>query len=162
MTAQIPETLHFHGEKLSLCGCPLGSYLRLAGIQLEFRAPMTCLWRGYVGSWEIVDDRLYLIDLHGKLADGTDVNLATLFPDFPQRVFAHWYTGVLRAPRGKLLEYVHQGWGSTYEEDVFFAVRRGVVQAVKVQRNGTGAPDAPEGYGVAATYVFGRDKGGER
>ena len=69
MTAQIPETLHFHGEKLSLCGCPLGSYLGLAGIQLEFRAPMTCLWRGYVGSWEIVDDRLYLIDLHGKLAD---------------------------------------------------------------------------------------------
>ena len=41
----------------------------------HFQAPSTALWRGYVGSWEIVDDRLYLVELErnsGKRDGGHD------------------------------------------------------------------------------------------
>ena len=64
-------------------------------------------------------------------------------------------------PRGKLLEYVHQGYGSTYEEDLLIAIRKGVVVSTNVRRNGTSdRPDAPEGYSIGGMTVLSRDKPG--
>jgi hypothetical protein len=80
-----------------------------------------------VGTWEIRDDRLYLIGLDAELGDGSAASLKTIFPRFPKRVFAHGFNGELRAPRGKLLNDVHMGCGSEYEEDLFLEVSRGVV-----------------------------------
>ncbi|MGH8560276.1 MAG: hypothetical protein ACRESZ_23055 [Methylococcales bacterium] len=42
--------------------------------------------------------------------NGDDATLATIFPD---KVFAHWDSGTIRIPRGKMLEYGHMGYGST-------------------------------------------------
>ena len=93
-------------------------------------------WRGYVGSWEIKHDRLYLIDLHGILADHDEASLATLFPEAPDRVFAHWFSGTIRASRGEMLTYEHSGFDSIYEQDLFFEFDRGVLKEVKVRQNG--------------------------
>jgi hypothetical protein len=73
-----------------------------------------------------VDDRLYLISLQGKLENGADITLETIFPVFPHRVFAHWYSGSIRIPEGKQIEYVHMGYASTYERDLFLEFERGV------------------------------------
>ena len=120
------------------------------------------MWRGYVGSWEIVDDRLYLVGLSGTLEGGADATLATIFPDFPDRVFAHWYSGTIRIPQGKQLEYVHMGYGSTFERDLFLDIERGVIVATRVRHNGTAESDnAPEGYEVGAMTVVPRSGKGE-
>jgi len=167
MTAQIGERLHYDGREMSMCSQPLNQYFSLGGTSPEFDTRRcTALWRGYVGTWEILDGRLYLIELSGTLDDGTEANLASVFPDFPQRVFAHWYSGQLRVPQGKLLEYIHMGYGSTYEEDLLIDIRKGVVVNSNVRRNGTStASGAPEGYGVGAWTVFpskGDDQGAAR
>jgi hypothetical protein len=107
MTAQTPERLRFEGEELAMCVEPLNDYFRLAGLEPKFQVRNTANWRGYVGSWEILQERLYLVGLNGSLEDGTRVSLETFFPGFPDRVFAHWYSGTIRAPQGQLLEYVH-------------------------------------------------------
>lgn len=155
MTAQIAERLIYHGDTVAMASEPLGDYFFLAGDRLAFQVNCTALWRGYVGTWEITADRLYLVDLQGDLSDGSQASLASVFPDYPSRVFAHWYSGELRIPEGKLLQYVHAGYGSRYERDRLISISRGVVVAEQVRVNGkSGNPDAPEGYGVAALTRF--------
>ena len=135
MTAQVTETLRYNGEELALCEQPLSDYFELAGVAPPFEAPHTALRRGYEGIWEIVDDRLYLIGLEGWSKTEGRVGLDFLFPDFPDRVFAHWINGTLRATRGKQLQYVHAGFASVYEQDVFFRFDDGTFKSVVVKDN---------------------------
>jgi hypothetical protein len=158
MTAQIAEKLHYDGEAHAMCDNPLWEYFRLAGIEPNFESDCTALWRGYVGTWEILDGRLYLVGLNGTLKNGSTATVATFFPNNPERVFAHWYSGELRLPRGKMLKYVHMGYASVYEEDVFIFIDKGVVTHTEVRTNGiSSSPKAPEGYGIGAMTTFSRD-----
>lgn len=161
MTAQFGERLHYEGREMAMCEQPLATYFARIDSYPEFDANCTALWRGYVGTWEILSGRIYLIGLVATMKDGSSANLATLFPAYPERVFAHWYSGELRVPRGKLLNYVHQGYASTYEEDLLIAVEKGVVVGTNVRHNGTSdSPDAPEGYGVGGMTIFPPDRSG--
>lgn len=155
MTAQIAEKLHHEGQAFSMCTNPLNHYFALGGVNPHFESNCTALWRGYVGTWEIIDARLYLIDLQGNLKKGGRASVATLFPDFPDRVFAHWYSGTIRIPQGKMLEYVRMGYGSIYERDILLEMEKGVIKSTKVQYNGTAeADDGPEGYEIGAMSIF--------
>lgn len=155
MTAQIGEKLIYQGREVAMCTEPLGDYFVLSGERPDFSMNCTALWRGYVGNWEIIENRLYLVGLTGKLNDGTDATLETLFPDYPERVFAHWYSGTLRIPEGKMLEYRHMGYGSSYERDLLLMIEKGVLTNTAVRHNGkAGDSDAPEGYGIGAMTVF--------
>jgi hypothetical protein len=162
MTAQIGEKLIYEGRTVSMCSEPLGDFFALGGDCPEFEFTCTALWRGYVGTWEIVNDRLYLISLSGTLKDGSEATLETVFPGYTDRVFAHWYSGTLRIPEGKQLEYVHMGYGSTYERDRFLRLEKGVLVGSHVRQNGhpEGSND-PEGYGIGAMTVFPRRPGRE-
>lgn len=155
MTAQIAEEISIDGETFAMCTEPLAAYFELGGKQFKFAATCTALWRGYVGRWELLNDRLYLVGLSGTLEDGTEATLASIFPDYPLRVFAHWYSGEVRMPQGKLLNYVHGGYASTYERDQFITFDRGVAVARNTTVNGvaTGSDDS-EGYEIAAMTTF--------
>ena len=141
-----------------MCSTPLGDYFAFGGKQPNFDTwRCTALWRGYVGSWEILNGRLYIIGLHGKLEDGFQVTLADVFPDFPERAFAHWYSGTWRIPQGRQNEYVHMGFGSTYVSDLFIEIEHGLVVGTRIQHNGTIKEEGePEGYGVCAITIFAR------
>ncbi|MCC6471779.1 MAG: hypothetical protein IT563_25930 [Alphaproteobacteria bacterium] len=76
--------------------------------------------------WTIAGDRLYLSDLSGWIPteprepgsgerSPRHVTLADLFPDAKGPVHAAWYSGTLRIPQGRLVDYVHQGYASQYE-----------------------------------------------
>ncbi len=157
MTAQIGEKLIYEGHMVSMCSEPLGDFFAFGGHHPEFEFTCTALWRGYVGTWEIVNDRLYLVKLSGTLKDGKEATLETVFPGYAARVFAHWYSGTLRIPEGKQLEYVHMGYASTFERDRFLKIEKGVIVGCHVQRNGEAQKsDALEGYGIGAMAVFPR------
>jgi len=162
MTAQIAERLLYQGQTWSMCANPLNDYFAYGGVSPGFQWDCTALWRGYVGLWEIQNDRLYLLELNGALQDGSAASLASVFPDYPERVFAHWYSGTLRIPQGKLLKYVHMGYGSTYERDLLLEIERGVVVATLVQHNGIAASEGGgEGYGVGGMTVFPAERKGQ-
>jgi hypothetical protein len=166
MTAQIGEKLICEGREVRMCTEPLADYFTLGGHRPEFESNCTALWRGYVGTWEVVNDRLYLVGLEGILEDGSEATLETVFPGYPERVFAHWYSGTLRIPEGRLMEYVHMGYGSTYERDRFLKIEKGIVVGCRVLQNGE-ADDSvgAEGYGIGAMTVFPRrspDADGDR
>lgn len=161
MTAQTPEKLIYKGAALSLCTEPLASFPGISPVRPPYHYPSTSLWRGYVGTWAIESDRLYLKSLQRWKIIGDKrvaVGIEDLFPGYSDGVFAHWFTGELRCPRGALLKYVHGGYHSAYEEDLLLRVQRGVVTEERIVRNGTAAPDAHDGYLITASTTFGTDR----
>lgn len=146
MTAQTPERLVYQGNLENLCTEPLGDYFFRMGIEQPFEAIISSNWRGYRGTWEIAYERLYLIELEGQLLDGSNANLEKFFPGFPRRVFAHWFTGTLYIPQGKLLSYVHMGYGSTFEREVLIEVEQGVLRSTRTRENSKEYDDAPDGH----------------
>ena len=135
MTAQTYERLTYQGESLGMCTSPLSDFFAYSDSWPRFARTDTSLWRHYIGTWEFVNDRLYLIGLQATMMDGKPATLATVFPDFPDRVFAHWYSGELRVPQGKLIKCVHMGFRSKYEEDFFLDVANGVLTGTRLVKN---------------------------
>lgn len=128
MTAQIAEKLIYGDKEIPLFSNPLSLYVKQTG--LSFESPHTACWRGYVGTWEIIEtlgvERLYLVGLTAYHSFEEAVGLSDVFPGC-DKVFAHWFTGELRCPQSELLNYVHGGYASTYEYDLLMEFKQGVL-----------------------------------
>ena len=134
MTAQIHEKLILNGEETSMAFCPPlpkghprifkpNSDEPVTDVAEGFLFSTAC-WRGYQGTWEIKDGWFYLIALRGRyrLREG-------------EPILADWFSGVLRIPRGEVLQYVHMGFGSVYEEEIHIKVDKGKVVAKRTIDN---------------------------
>lgn len=144
MTAQIHEILILDGDETSMAFCPplpdghpgvveVDPDSSSARDESESILFSTACWRGYQGTWEIADDKLYLTRLRGRFR---------LRGDEP--LLARWFSGVLRVPRGELLQYVHMGFGSVYEEEVHIRIEEGEVTETRVLDNRGRAHDESE------------------
>ncbi len=123
---------------------PLATYLELGGAWPEhpkaFQDMISACWRGYEGTWKVINSRLYLV----KLDELSGLDLQAFFPGYPDRVFAHWCTGTASFSAGKLLKYGE--YESVYERDIFIHFVRGVAVETTVRVNGEADERAPGGY----------------
>lgn len=130
MTGQIPVTLRHEGRLYDLQSDPLKYYLSQSHAGESVSATDSTCIRGYVGNWEVESDRLYLTALSGQIdSDGglKAVGLADLFPEFPDGVFAHWFSGELRCTYGMRIVKSGENFSRLHSHDMFLQVRRGVV-----------------------------------
>lgn len=136
MTVQTSERVRFRGEDRELLSTPLCDYLRQKGLSKLFDDwTSTDLWRGYEGTWEVDDGRLYLSHLHGYLKDGTIASMRSVFPECGGRVFASWYSGTLRIPDGRLLCPAVGGFEHIYERDILLTVQNGLIVDEELREN---------------------------
>ena len=152
-TAQIPEKIVYEGTEGFLFTNPLETYFTKDNPRPEFAAPHTACWRGYVGSWEIREDTLYLTDLKAWMRDeegkAAPVEFERIFPGKTKPVKADWFTGTLRIPRGKPIRYVHMGYQTVYEYDVFLRVDAGkVIDRQTIDNRGKAHTDPPAPLGT--------------
>ena len=133
MTAQIKEIIFYKGEKKLMATEPLSSYLKNRK-DIDFTFHSTACWRGYLGTWEIRDTKLFLIDLKGWLKGNKEVGLSYLFPE-KNEVFANWFNDNIRIPHGKMLKYVHLGYESVFEKDLILNFKKGVLINEEIQDN---------------------------
>ena len=128
MTAQVSERLIYGGKEIALFSNPLSLYLQQTGN--SFESPHTACWRGYVGTWEIIEsggvERLYIVGLSAHKTYEEVLSLSDVFPGY-SKVFAHWFSGELRCPQGEMLDYVHGGYASSYEYDLLMEFKHGVL-----------------------------------
>lgn len=125
MTAQAGERLFYKGEEIWMAAEPLNQYLKNRS-DISFVSPSTACWRGYYGQWEIKDNKLGLIGLKAYIEGYREVGLNYLFPD-KNKVFANWFSGEIRVPQGEMLDYVHMGYASLYEKDLFLVIENGTL-----------------------------------
>jgi hypothetical protein len=126
MTAQRPDKIIIKNVEYSLFTNPLEDYWTEEKPRPHTFSIRTSCWRGYIATWEILNDYLYLIDIKFNTPNG-DIGMDYAFPDNPDKVLADWYTGELRIPLGDLLEYIHGGYDSTYDSDWTIKVEKGKV-----------------------------------
>ena len=90
--AKTSELLIYNGRKLSFQEEPLEAYLQHHDIEDAFISYSSENERGYIGIWEIVKDRLKLVELKGFDHNMKMVGIEDLFQN-PDNVFAVWYSG---------------------------------------------------------------------
>lgn len=161
MTQQMDEKLFIDGEPNALFTEPLDSYFAAAEFDPEFDIWCTALWRGYRGTWDITEKRLYLVGLEGRLKDGTDASVSAFFPRQNDRAFAFWYSGILQVPKGRMIKSDLMSY-RIYENDLFLTVEKGVVIDSNLRHNGIAtdpnAEDARFGCSPVAMTIFGKKK----
>ena len=136
-TVQVPDVIIIDGKNENLDTNPLAPYLSAyPNVVPKSDDPTADNWRGYVATWEILDGKLFLrkIDVafrNPKARPNEDARIIKnvihkIFPD-SRHPAATWYSGALVIPRGKLVRYVHVGYGSTYERYTIVTVNQGMV-----------------------------------
>ncbi len=131
MTAQTGDLLKvgegFAQEEYYLLSTePLESFLESVAPKFRFTPPDTSLMRGYRATWQFdKDDRLMLIDFRGYTLTEAAKGVQYLFPE-ESRVFAYWFTGVLKINVGQLIEYKHRGYESVFESTIELHIKSGI------------------------------------
>ncbi len=150
-TGQAPDVLIYDHKIYDLFSNPLESYYKSEKEKPAFRVHPNIIsvssgnWRGYVATWEIVEDVLYLRGIDAWICDYSkkimdDCKRADLKAIFGAKcengkVQGDWFTGDLRIPDGKQLQYVHMGYGSVYERDILLTVKAGKIVGKTVVDN---------------------------
>lgn len=133
-TAQVSDELIVQGKTFALNTNPLEAQLEAKQWKPPLEAVISSAnWRGYVATWEIKNDKLYLIEATILVSDPTDEHeyrrktiTNDLYPGLSE-VFADWYTGALIVPDGEMTHYVHMGYGSSFDHYQVYRVRAGEI-----------------------------------
>jgi len=133
MTIQAGDILSYNGEKTTIAIEPLKPYLETRS-DVGFILKSTALVRGYIGTWEIRNKKLYLASLVGFIENNEQVDLNYLFPKQTE-VFANWFSGDIRIPDGKLLEKINLGYESVFEKDRILTFNEGILISETVKNN---------------------------
>jgi len=130
MPRETLERLYLDGKLVYMASNPILPYLISLPQKLKFHAMSNDCWKGYAGTWEIKNGKLFLISFFGQLDIPDDysdiVDISFLFPK-QREVFAYWVTGELRIPQGSIIKESKKGWSSIYESDLLIKIDNGIV-----------------------------------
>jgi hypothetical protein len=90
-------------------------------VPIDFKYTYSCA-RGYVGTWQIINNKLFLVDLEFKPARKYKIGLDLLFPGI-DIVFAQWFTG-----KFSFVVDIIKDNGISYEEKLHFLFENGELQ----------------------------------
>jgi hypothetical protein len=162
-TAQIPDELLYKGKKHALFSTPLEDFWsRQNPRPKSLRATSTACWRGYSARWALRGGYLQLQGINPCHHDDKPLSVASVLPGKKLPLRATWFTGVLRVPLGKQLQYVHLGFHSTYEKDLLLWIRAGKLVAKRLIDNRPGKrtvaskprPEQEIAAGLAAARAY--------
>jgi len=137
-TAQLPDKIVYKGKTYKLHSNPLEAYFEQHPEKRPYGIGSTALWRGYIATFEIRDQQLYVKDISVEYADSLKGThdfkwksvMQEVFPD--QKSFkVDWVNGLLVIPHGKMVNYVHMGYGSTYEKYILLEIDQGKLKREK-------------------------------
>lgn len=138
-TAQTPDYLITEKDTLKLQCNPLEKYFEGKPIpEGLITSRSTGLWRGYIAFFKILDNNLVVENIYK--VEYYDENgkhnrkLISIYNEIfgNEKTFkCNFYNGVLICPMGKMLEYVHMGYSSIYENYNLIEIKDGIVQKEK-------------------------------
>lgn len=134
MAAQLPDWITINGAYRDLYSNPLEQYWTRFGKRRQAFYPTLNCTRGYIASWEVQDNQLFLLGIDGNYERRSILfgkklkrfTLKTLFPNVKQkRVKADWFSGKLRVPDGKMTHYEHSHYDSRFEREIIITIHKG-------------------------------------
>jgi hypothetical protein len=165
-TFQAGDIVRYEGDVFRTPIFPLEQYGPIAKkeirLEIEPNTMSTGNYRGYVATWEVQSNKLYLVEIDGWLADQhsyskdgailppehnkrTRATLESIFPSKVKenRVFSEWFTGHIFTPGHR--------WGASLSKkdqeeqeakaDLIISVERGIVIKVDDKRTPNKVPE---------------------
>ena len=145
-TPQSPDKLIYNGDTISVYSLdlPIDFYnedytysINLFGQEEPYS--VTNCGRGYIATWEISDNQLYLTGICSccYYKDSIKADLNILFKDKLNngKVKADWITGNAFSPQGKNIKYEHDGIGGFYEYELEFNFNKGKLLETRLYDN---------------------------
>jgi len=139
-TAQEPDKIIYKGKIYRLLSNPLEVYFKKnPDKRPQGEAMSTALGRGYIATFEVRENQLFLKDIEIEYLDTTSKGrsnykwrsvLKEVFPN-QKDVKIDWFTGLLVIPHGKIINYVHMGYGSTYKKYTLLEINKGDLKKEK-------------------------------
>ncbi len=142
-TSQAPDILFWEEKEHALYSNPLESYFRIAGkprynfnhkkIEGEegfFVVSKSSNWRGYIATWMIENDYLYLLKIVDLSLNQIDFKKLFETDSEEDKIKAIWFSGQLVIKFGKRLQSVHMGYGLITENEIIIDVDSGKVKNV--------------------------------
>ena len=136
MAAQRADNIVVEGRKMDLFSNPLEEYWIKRKKKRPSFYPLDSCRRGYVATWEIRDNNLFLTDLDGDVEKRSlffgkklvKYSLKKLFPKaIRPGIKADWFSGKLRIPSGKMTQYEDTGYDSRFEKEIIITINHGEV-----------------------------------
>ncbi len=133
MAAQLPDKILLNGVNQHLYSNPLEHYWIRFDKKRPAFYPLPKCRRGYVATWEVKDNQLYLNDIDGNYErtnlffgkESARYNLKNLFPKLGDNLAkASWFSGKLRVPQGNMTTYDEE-YGSRFEQEIIITVDKG-------------------------------------
>jgi hypothetical protein len=133
MTIQSEEKIIINDKQYVLLSQPLEPFLKLLDKNLKLIPFGSHCWRGYMGTWTIINNVLYLTHLKIQYDKKDEEKLTPLLLD---EVFyqATWYSGVLRVPFGKPYERTGYEY-PLHEKEMIFTVENGLITNHEIIEN---------------------------
>lgn len=145
-TAQRPDRFIHQGQDHDLFCNPLEAYFEKEGKgrPAMFRdgvQSQSCL-RGYVATWKIEQDRLYLVKIEKQYVkpskkmkeqelEWRGIALDRIVEGAVPQQFANWYTGVLRIPQGRVLRFMNMAYNTIFEKELRVHIEQGRVKRLE-------------------------------
>lgn len=133
--APAPDYLIINNDTLRIHTNPLKEYFDKNPIPRTLIKQMSSgNWRGYVAYFKFVDNKLVVQNIYVNeyrySENGKSENIVTsIYKDvFGENLNfeCSFYSGLLICPFGRLIEYVHMGYGSLFENYKLFEIKEGV------------------------------------
>jgi len=129
-TAQHPDKIIYNDKEYDLQTNPLELFFEKYPDKFPKGViTSSALWRGYVATFEITDNHLMLKDIqirtfNEKEGLGWKSVIDEVFPEVSERKI-DWFNGLLTLAYGEVINYVHMGYGSTYENYILIEIEKG-------------------------------------
>lgn len=136
-TSQYPDKIIYNGKEFRLEYNPLEVFFKKnPTLKPEIKVISSALWRGYVATFEVIDNQLYVKDIQIEESDTTDKdNYKTYWKSVMNQVFPNqtrvkvdWVNGLIVLPYGEVVEYIHMGYGSLHENYILLVMENGMVK----------------------------------
>ena len=133
-TSQIPDNIILIGKEESLLSNPLEVYFKSNPDKRPNRKDMlmsSALWRGYIATFEVLNNELFVKDiviLTSQDEDNEDEKWISVYNEVFNKIEptkVDWLNGLLVIPHGEIINYVHMGYGSTYENYTILEILNG-------------------------------------
>lgn len=133
-TAQVPDYLIIEKDTLEIQGNPLEDYFKIHPIPDNLITLMSSSnWRGYVAYFKFLDGKLVVQNIYKggyKEQDGkSNYFLTSIYKEIfgsEENFECNYYSGLLICPSGEIVEYVHMGYSSLYENYNLFEIKNGI------------------------------------
>ena len=126
MYFQTFDILTINNKNVKIGYEPLESYFNKLKIDPEFIAKRLQFGHVFNGKWELIDNKLYLLDVKCTNEQNHGINSKILFTEHP-KIFADWFTGGLMTFEGKVIKNSYVQLFSVYETNTIMEFEKGVL-----------------------------------